>query len=165
MDNQLIVWYVLYGVILLLAAFIVWRGINTDFYKQLVSPTWQPSFLAAIIISIIVYGLSYAGLYIMYTKVGEPANLNPGHTSFIFAISLLSAIIGLFWFLTFFNFQGLKTSLFVLAALIGVALYYTYLISQYTELGAALQIPFILWLGVYLALNADYVNLNPTLVG
>jgi len=160
MDYQLIIWYVLYGVTLLLSVFIAYRGINSEFYKKLVMPTWAPSFLAAVIITLIVYGLSYAGLYIMYSKVGEPANFNPGHTSFIFAISLLLSIVGLLWFLVFFNFQGLKTSLFVIAALIGVSLYYTYLIFQYTVLGGFLQIPFILWLGVYLALNADYVNLN-----
>lgn len=169
-SGQIILWYVLFALFLLISFFVAIRGINSPFFKSLNAPPWAPTFFSAVIISIIVYGLSYVGLYIVYNIVttmgrsegiSESPSFNPGVMSFIFALNLILVIAGTLWFLTFFSFQGLRTSLFVSAIVLAISLYYTYILYQYSPLGAALQIPFLLWLTVYVFLSASYVELNP----
>lgn len=156
---ELFLWYGTYVIILLIILYIFWLGVNSTWFQNLKMPDWQPTWFATIVIWFIVYGLSYVGLWLAYRDIPSESYLEMYR--FILSLNLILLLTILLWFLTFFCFEGLQASIFVLDVVIIISLIYAYFISTLNPIGGLLQIPYLLWLGVYLALSGAYINLNP----
>jgi tryptophan-rich sensory protein len=156
-------WYIVYFVVAMLTLYLFLVGIYSEWFKSLVIPSWQPSLAAIIVIWIVVYGLSYWGIWKLYKKevINHSDYLQPSSISHLFALSLIFLLLFTFWTLSIL-YQSLYASLAILIGIFIFGLYYLYFVYQIDHTAGLFQIPFILWLLFYVFLGAQYLILNPT---
>jgi len=155
-DKHLWFYIIIVVLIAVLSSIIIIKGMNTDEYKALNKPDWQPAPVAFMIIWTILY------ILIIYAWYKSDRGSYPGNqrttVNILFGINLL---LNLLWVYLFFGNFDLNSALIVMVLLIISTIALIWYIYRIHPKSAMLLLFYLLWLIIAMFLNSSYVSLNP----
>lgn len=124
---------------------------NTEWYKSLKKPKWNPpSWLFGPVWSILYLMMGYAS-YRIYEKTKNPLPL------IIYTIQLTLNIL---WTPVFFRFHKIKLALIIIGLLWLSIITTIFYFNKYDRIAALLLVPYILWVTFASSLNGTILYLN-----
>ncbi len=128
---------------------------DNGWYKSLVLPDLQPPGP--------VFGIAWS---LLYPLIAIAAAIIWGHKgargrTLALALFALGIAINLAWSPTFFRFHLILPAVVIIATMLLLAIGTTFAFARVSRVAAWLLLPYLLWLGFALALNARLLVLNP----
>ena len=154
-------YYIVLGILYLITFYYAFVGIYSTWYKNLRQPPWAPGLILTSIIGVVVYVLSFWGLYLAFDKVNANVEENGQfYDFFMISITISTGILGIWTYLFFISHQVALPTVFMLIAFI---LYFTIVIEMLTldVTAGLLNIPYLLWLGYFLTFSIWIYFENP----
>lgn len=154
-------YYVLLGFIYLITFYYASVGVNSKWYEELKKPDWNPGLIFISIIGIVVYALSFWGLYIAFEKVFENPDENKEiYDFFMIGITLATGVLAAWTYLFYVAHQIGVATLFIGAAFV---LYLAIVIEMMTldVWAGLLNVTYLLWLGYFFVFSLWIYIENP----
>lgn len=156
-DKHLWFYFIIVAIVAIIAAIIVSKGINSDVYKALLKPSWQPTPGVFIGIWIIVY------LFIVYAwfssdRIADCCGYSRTAVNVLFAVNLFLNLSWVYLFFGAVNIGGALIVLILLLILTAVMIWYLY---KFNPIASCLFVLYFLWLLYAFALNLWIYNNNP----
>lgn len=128
---------------------------DNGWYQTLVLPALQPPGP--------VFGIAWS---ILYTVIAIAAAIVWGHKQapgrrLALGLFALGFVINLAWSPVFFRLHLILPAMVIIAVMLIVAVATTFAFARVSRVAAWLMLPYLLWLGFALALNASIWRLNP----
>lgn len=154
-------YYVLLIFIYLLSVYFSSVGSNTKWYQTLNRPSWEPGFYVITIVAIIVYVLSFYGLFLAFEKIYDnPVENKEIYRFFMIVVTLVTGILGIWTYLFYIARQIGIATLFLIVAFV-LYLSVVVVLMQVDFWGGFLNFLYLLWLGYFVVFSVwVYVN-NP----
>jgi tryptophan-rich sensory protein len=129
---------------------------DNPWYQSLVLPALQPPGP--------VFGIAWS---ILYTTIAISAAIVWGHKQapgrgLALGLFALGFVINLTWSPVFFRAHLILPALGIIVLMLVVAVATTFAFARVSRVAAWLQLPYLVWLGFALSLNASIWQLNPT---
>ena len=129
---------------------------DNPWYQSLVLPALQPPGP--------VFGIAWS---ILYTSIAISAAIIWGHKrapgrGLALALFALGFAINLTWSPVFFRLHLILPALAIIGVMLVVAIATTFAFARVSRVAAWLMLPYLVWLGFALSLNASIWRLNPT---
>jgi len=154
-------YYILLIFIYLLTFYYATVGVNSKWYNELKQPNWAPGLILIGIIGIVVYIMSFWGLYLAFLKVYEnPEENEEIYSFFMITITITTGILAVWTYLFYVAHQVGLATIFMLAAFV---LYFAITIELMTlDIWAGLlNAAYLLWLGYFFAFSIWIYIENP----
>jgi tryptophan-rich sensory protein len=159
-------YYLILIVLYLITLYYSAVGVNSKWYQRLKQPPWAPGLIVTAIIGVVVYVLSFWGLYLAFEKVYQNVEENIQiYDFFMITITLTTGFLSIWTYLFFISRQVLLATIFTL---IGFILYFAVVVQMLIldPVAGALNIPYLIWLGYFFVFSAWIYLENPAeLVG
>ena len=125
-------------------------------YQTLVLPALQPPGP--------VFGIAWS---ILYTTIAISAAIIWGHKraprrGMALGLFALGFVINLLWSPVFFRLHLILPAMVIIAVMLVIAVVTTFAFARISRVAAWLMLPYLVWLGFALSLNASIWQLNPT---
>jgi tryptophan-rich sensory protein len=129
---------------------------DNPWYQSLVLPALQPPGP--------VFGIAWS---ILYTTIGIAVAIVWGHKrspgrGLALGLFALGFAVNLTWSPVFFRLHLILPALVIIAVMLVVAVATTFAFARVSRVAAWLMLPYLVWLGFAMALNASIWMLNPT---
>lgn len=129
---------------------------ENSWYQTLVLPSLQPPGP--------VFGIAWS---LLYTLIAVATAIVWGHKrtegrGAALALFGLGFLINLAWSPVFFRMHMILPAMVIIAAMLIVAVATTFAFARVSRVAAWLMLPYLIWLGFALSLNASIWRLNPT---
>jgi len=154
-------YYVLLGFIYLITFYYATIGVNSQWYKELKKPIWDPGLIIISIVGIVVYILSFWGLYLAFESVYDnPEENKEIYSFFMIAITLATGILAIWTYLFYIARQIGLATLFILIAFV---IYFSVVVEMFTlnVWAGVLNITYLLWLGYFFVFSLWIYIENP----
>lgn len=142
-------YYLTLGFLYLLTFYYSSIGINSTWYKELKKPGWDPGVIIISIVGILIYILSFWGLFIAFDRIAEdPIERRDVYDFFMIAITLTTGVLAVWTYFFYFAHQIGLATVFMLAAFV---LYFAVVIEflKLDFLAGLLNVPYLLWIGYF----------------
>jgi len=155
-------YYLVLGFLYLLTFYYSSIGINSAWYDELNKPSWDPGVIIISIIGIVIYILSFWGLFIAFDRIAEnPVETREAYDFFMITITITTGVLAVWTYFFYFAHQVGLATIFMLAAFV---LYFAVVVEflRLDFLAGALNIPYLLWLGYFFVFSLWIYLENPS---
>lgn len=154
-------YYLVLGFLYLVTFYYASIGINSKWYDELKKPSWDPGIITISVIGIIIYILSFWGLFIAFDKIAEnPTERKEAYDFFMITITITTGVLAIWTYLFYFAHQIGLATIFILIAFI---LYFAVVIEfmKLDFLAGLLNVSYLLWLGYFFIFSLWIYLENP----
>jgi len=130
----------------------IFTEVQSDWYKNLELPAFQPPG--------IVFSVVWAALYILFAVSTALYTSNNGYKKSVALLYILNGILNPLWTYVFFNRHNIFGALFLLIVMLYAAISLYKKVYEKNSTAAYLLLPYILWLAFALYLNYETAFLN-----
>ena len=159
-------YYIILFILYLITFYYATVGIYSKWYERLRQPPWAPGLIVTALIGIVVYALSFWGLYLAFEKVYANVEENERlYEFFMISITLTTGILGIWTYLFFISRQVALATIFMLIAFL---LYFAVVVEMFMLdfTSGLLNVPYLAWLGYFFVFSVWIYLENPAdLVG
>jgi tryptophan-rich sensory protein len=154
-------YYAFIALLYLISVYFVVLGTFSDWYASLRQPSWSPSLILSILIGIVVYGLSFYGLYVAFEKIyGDPERNLEVYEFFMITITISTGLLTI-WSYLFFIARAVGLS--ILFIFLGFIVYLVLIIEIgiLYPLAGLLNVPYLLYLLYFVVFTSWIYIENP----
>jgi tryptophan-rich sensory protein len=154
-------YYAFIALLYLISVYFVVLGTFSDWYASLRQPSWNPNLILSILIGIVVYALSFYGLYVAFEKIY--GNLDRNLEIYEFFMITITISTGLLTIWSYLFFIARAVGLSILFIFLGFVVYLILIIEIgiLYPLAGLLNVPYLLYLLYFVVFTSWIYIENP----